>query len=771
MVGHFAGAGSFPKSPVACWGNAWLNRAMKNSLQELRKVVQEAAVASTPLKRARVIVAGVKEAMNVAVCSLYLLDEDDWLTLAATEGLNPEAVGKVRLKVGDGLVGTIAKTRHPLNLESASSDPHYLYFPETGEEKFEGFVGAPVVHLGELVGVLVVEECERRRFSEEEESFLVTVAAHLGTPDPAGLRAEAPGGVAKPRRVIGIRGASGIGIGNALILSAGADLSEVPDEDVEDPAVELAHFRAAVTATLADFARGGEQVAAHVPKDVAGVFTVYEMLLQSREFVEAVEKGIGAGNWAPGALRAAVDQFARLFEGMEDEYLRGRGEDIRHLGNRVYQHLREIEAPVAKDGEPIILVGNLVSVADIAAFPIAQLAGIVSVEGSVLANALGIPAVMGVESIHEFEDGETAIVDGYSGRVMLSPTKGVIKEYRNLLDRDRQLFTELEKLKDLPAETPDGTRVRLYANTGLLADMTPGLARGAEGIGLYRSEIPFLVRDSFPSEDEQYEVYRAVLQAYEGKPVSMRTLDIGGDKTLPYYPIAEDNPALGWRGIRFTLDNSTILMTQVRAMLRASAGLKNLRIMLPMVSRVDEVDRFRALLDSALEQLREEGIKVARPKVGIMVEVPAALTLLSFVASKIDFISIGSNDLSQYLLAVDRTNPRVSRLFDHLHPAVLHAVHWIVAQARRNHLATSLCGEMGADPCAVVLLLGMGIESLSMSAFSLPKIKWLIRTVPRALAVEQLELALKLDHEKAIRQQVSAFLRKLGLGDLLPPET
>jgi len=764
--------------------NAWLNPRMKNSLLELRKVVQEAAVASTPLKRARVIVAGVREAMKVAVCSLYLRDEDDWLALAATEGLHPGAVGKVRLRVGEGLVGTIARTQHPLNLESASSDPHYRYFPETGEERFEGFLGAPVVHLGELVGVLVVEAFERRPFSEEEESFLVTVAAHLGTPDPAGLRAEAPGqeaspvgGAPKPRRVMGLRGASGVGIGNALVLAAGAELVAVPDEDAENPAVELEHFRSAVAATLEDFARGGQQVAAHVPKDVAGVFTVYEMLLQSREFVDSVEQGIAAGNWAPGALRGAVEEYARLFEAMEDDYLQARGEDIRHLGNRVYRHLREIEAPAAKDGEPIILVGNLVSVADIAAFPIGQLAGIVSVEGSalshtaVLANALGIPAVMGVENIHEFADGETAIVDGYSGRVLLSPTEGVLKEYRSLLDRDRQLFEELEKLRDLPAVTPDGTRVHLYANTGLLADITPGLARGAEGIGLYRSEIPFLVRDSFPSEDDQHEVYRAVLEAYAGKPVTMRTLDVGGDKTLPYYPINEDNPALGWRGIRFALDNSAVLMTQTRAMLRASSGLGNLSIMLPMVSRMDEVDRFRAVLDSALEQLREEGIAVVRPRIGIMVEVPAAITLLPFAVGKIDFISIGSNDLSQYLLAVDRTNPRVSRLFDHLHPGVLHAVHWIVAQAQRLNLSTSLCGEMGADPCAVVLLLGMGIDSLSMSAFSLPKIKWLVRNVPQALAREQLELARKLDHEQAIRNQVSEFLRKQGLGDLLPPET
>lgn len=756
---------------------------MKNSLLELRKVVQEAAVASTPLKRARVIVSGVKQAMNVAVCSLYLRDDDDWLTLVATEGLNPESVGKVRLRIGEGLVGTIAKTQHPLNLESASSDPHYRYFPETGEERFEGFIGAPVVHLGALIGVLVVEECDRRRFSEEEESFLVTVAAHLGASHPGGFRADASlaavpddDGSNKPRHIIGISGAPGIGIGTTLVLAAGANLIEVPDEDAEDPERELAHFRSAVQATLNDFARGGQQMAAHVPKDVAAVFSAYEMLLQSPEFISAAEKGIADGNSAPGALRAAVDEFARIFEAMEDDYLRARGEDIRHLGNRVYRHLREIDAPAISEGDQIVLVGNLVSVADIAAVPVGQLAAVVSVEGStlshtaVLANALGIPAVMGVESIHEFEGRENAIVDGYSGRVLLSPPDGVLSEYNALINRDRSLFAELEKLKDLPAATPDGTKVGLFANTGLLADITPGLARGAEGIGLYRSEIPFLVRNAFPSEDEQCQVYRAVLEAYVEKPVTMRTLDIGGDKSIPYYPIDEENPALGWRGIRFGLDNSAVLMTQTRAMLRASAGLENLRIMLPMVSRVDEINQFHDLLDSALDQLRDEGLVVARPKTGIMIEVPAAITILPFVAGKIDFISIGSNDLSQYLLAVDRTNPRVSRLFDHLHPAVLHSVHHIVREAKNLDLPASLCGEMAADPCAVVLLLGMGIESLSMSAFSLPKIKWLIRTVPHALALEQLERALRLEHENAIRKQVSAFLRDHGLEDLLPPE-
>jgi phosphotransferase system enzyme I (PtsI)/phosphotransferase system enzyme I (PtsP) len=322
-------------------------------------------------------------------------------------------------------------------------------------------------------------------------------------------------------------------------------------------------------------------------------------------------------------------------------------------------------------------------------------------------------------------------------------------------------------LKDHPAITPDGFRVRLYANTGLLTDISPGLERGAEGIGLYRSEIPFMVHANFPTEEEQFQIYRNVLTAYTGKPVHMRTLDIGGDKALPYFSFTEQNPSLGWRGIRFTLDNAPIFMTQLRAMLRASEGMDNLRVLLPMVSRVDEVDGFQELLTDACNQLAEEGHHIARPAVGIMVEVPAAVALLPFIARRIDFISIGSNDLAQYLLAVDRNNPRVSGMFDNLHPAVIHEIHRITTEARQFDLPVGLCGEMASDPLAVVLLLGMGVDTLSMNAFNLLRIKWLIRSMPRTVAEKVLERALDLEHEDEIRSLTKEMLVEHELGELV----
>jgi len=754
---------------------------MHNLISTLRQLVQEAAVAATPQQRVRGIVARVKSTMEVGVCSLYLADEDGGiLTLVATEGLNPAAVGVVRLRLGEGLVGRIAQTKHPLNLESASADPHFRYFPETGEERFEAFLGAPVVHAGKLVGVLVVEQQARRKFSEEEESFLATVAAHLGAANPAEFRLEAdspePGAPRQAtRRLKGLRGAPGVGIGRIVLLSDGADLMSVPDREGEGEAVELQRFRDAVAATLEDLAAGQRRMAESVSDEMAEVFSAYQLLLQGDNFAAAVEREIEAGRSAPAALRAAVAAYAARFEEMGDDYLRARGEDIRNLGSRVFARLRDSAPTKISPGERVVLFGGLVSIADIAAHPVESLAGIVSMEGSalshtaVLAKALGLPAVMGVGHVGDVLEDAHVIVDGYQGQVLLSPSPAVTAEFSRLIELEQSLLQDLAKLKELPAETPDRFRVHLFANTGLLSDITPGLRHGAEGIGLYRSEIPFLVRDAFPSEDEQCEVYRAVLEAYADKPVCMRTLDVGGDKPLPYYLVEENNPALGWRGVRFTLDNSAIFMTQIRAMLRASAGLDNLQIMLPMVSSVAEVDAFATLLASAREQLEEEGVATARPQVGIMAEVPAVVAILPFLKGKIDFVSIGSNDLSQYLLAIDRDNPRVAHLFDHLHPAVLHAIGEIVAATRALGVPLSICGEMAADPCAVVLLLAMGVERLSMSAFSIPRIKWLLRTVTTQAAAAQLALAKQHATPEATRAQLSQFLVAQGLSKLLDP--
>jgi phosphotransferase system enzyme I (PtsI)/phosphotransferase system enzyme I (PtsP) len=320
----------------------------------------------------------------------------------------------------------------------------------------------------------------------------------------------------------------------------------------------------------------------------------------------------------------------------------------------------------------------------------------------------------------------------------------------------------LALLKDEQAVTKDGFRVKLLANTGLLADVTPGLRNGAEGVGLYRSEIPFMVRENLPTEEEQLEVYAEVLQSYGDKPVCMRLLDIGGDKPLPYFSIHEDNPYLGWRGIRFTLDNTSIMIIQLRAMIRASLGRSNLRLLIPMVSRIDEVVEVRQLIEQVVEELCAEGYPAQVPLLGIMVEVPSAMLLIPQLADIVDFVSIGTNDLTQYLLAVDRNNPRVSKLFDNLHPAVLLAMKLIRVHCRQAELSVSVCGEMASDPAAVLVLLALGYDRLSLNAHNIPRIKWLIRAVNRQDLMPLLESIKPLKNEQDIRALLDAKLHQLG---------
>jgi phosphotransferase system enzyme I (PtsI)/phosphotransferase system enzyme I (PtsP) len=435
--------------------------------------------------------------------------------------------------------------------------------------------------------------------------------------------------------------------------------------------------------------------------------------------------------------------------------------------------VRETGELKLSDDEKVVLVGDVVSIADIAAYPTDKLAGVVSLEGSalshtaVLSKALGLPAVMGVGHLSEFKQGELIIVDGHQGEVIITPPVSVLKEFEQLIDSHQALLRRFEKIRDLPAESSDGVRVNLFTNTGLLSDITPGLSCGAEGVGLYRSEMPFITSKSFPSEDEQYQIYRSVMEAYQGMPVYMRTLDVGGDKPLPYYVVEEDNPALGWRGVRFTLDHAAIFMTQIRAMLRASEKVGGLHIMLPMVSQVAEVDSFLIMLENACTQLKEEGVKIERPKVGVMAEVPAITSLIPFLAGKIDFVSIGTNDLSQYVLAVDRSNAKVTHISDPLHPAMIDAVEKIAQVASANGLELSVCGEMAADPCGVVLLLAMGVKTLSMVAFSIPEIKWVIRNISLSDSRIQLEQVRKYQNSEQTRAHLKTFLIDQGLGEII----
>lgn len=737
---------------------------MKNAILELTHLVRQVSLVDDPCDQVKLIVDSISELIGIDVCSLYRSNDDGDMVLLASHGL--AVTSALTVPAGKGLVGLVSQSRHPINVAEAASHPNYFYVPETREERYSSFFGAPLVRRGEVIGVLVVQGVRPQMLGEEAEALLVTLASQLAL-----IVANIPD-TGKPvsainRQVLGIKGAPGIGVG-AVYIGSGGDLAAVPDADCDDIDASIQQWHQLLHSTRDDLSHEQASLGAEISGSVGGIFEAYQMLLSDQSLIGRVEAEIRAGQWLPGALRAGIHYYAELFQAMEDPYLRARHEDIRHLGNKlfsVWQGVSRVDQARELPSGPLVLVAAQVSISDIAGIPLQQLAGIVCYEGSslshvaVLANAMGIPAVMGMGTLPGLHAGDPLIVDGNVGQVFLNPGAALINEFRSLILQDQQRRQQLDELRELPAITSDGEVVSLLTNTGLLADLSPGINSGAEGIGLYRTEIPFMIRDSFPSEDEQVHVYSTVLASYAGKPVYMRTLDVGGDKQLPYFPIhAEENPALGWRGIRFTLDNIQLLMTQVRAMIRAAAGADNLHILLPMISSTSEVDSFKVLLEDALTQLRQEGVEVCRPRVGVMIEVPAAISQLPFWRDKIDFISIGSNDLSQYLLALDRNNARVASRYDHVHPAVLHEIYRIVNSARQCQLPVSLCGEMAADPVAVVLLLGMGIRSLSLSAAKLPGIKSLIRSLSIASACDLLEQALQMDCVADIRGLVDDAL-------------
>ncbi|MDH5371109.1 MAG: phosphoenolpyruvate--protein phosphotransferase, partial [Gammaproteobacteria bacterium] len=483
---------------------------------------------------------------------------------------------------------------------------------------------------------------------------------------------------------------------------------------------------------------------------------------------------IKEGNWAAGALRQTIQEHEQVFHEMEDSYLRERADDVRDLGRRILMHLQDVSQDAIEFPDNTVLIGDDISASMLAEVPRDKLTGVISVRGSrtshvaILARAMSIPAVMGATDLPVGKiDGRTIIADGYSGRVFISPTEKVVNEFQRLIDEEDALSDELTALRDLPAQTEDGIKISLLANSGLLSDITPSLQSGAEGIGLYRTEFPFMERQKFPSEEEQRSIYRQVLESFHPRPVTLRTLDVGGDKALPYFPIEEDNPFLGWRGIRITLDHPEIFLVQIRAMVRASSGLNNLKILLPMISDIAELNEALGYIHQVYGELLEEGEDVVMPEIGVMIEVPSSVYQAGNLARRVDFLSIGTNDLTQYILAVDRNNARVASLYDSLHPAVIRAILQVVESARVHNVPVSVCGEMAGDPIAALLLLAMGIDSLSMSVSSLPRVKWVIRNITRERARQILSEVLLIEDAAGIRKYLNETFESAGMGGLV----
>ncbi|MDH1338817.1 phosphoenolpyruvate--protein phosphotransferase [Ectopseudomonas oleovorans] len=752
-------------------------------LNTLRKIVQEVNAAKDLKAALSIIVQRVKEAMGSQVCSVYLLDpETNRFVLMATDGLNKRSIGKVSMAPSEGLVGLVGSREEPLNLEDAASHPRYRYFAETGEERYASFLGAPIIHHRRVMGVLVVQQKERRQFDEGEEAFLVTMSAQL-----AGViaHAEATGSIrglgrqgkgVQEAKFIGVPGAPGAAVGTAVVVLPPADLNVVPDRSVDDIAAELELFDKALGWVREDMQELSEKLATQLRKEERALFDVYLMMLEDAALGNEVRKIIRTGQWAQGALRQVVLDHVKRFELMDDAYLRERASDVRDLGRRLLAYLQEERKISLVYPDNTILVSEELSPAMLGEVPEGKLVGLISVTGSgnshvaIFARAMGIPTVMGVLDLpYSKIDGIKLIVDGYHGEVFTNPSELLSKQYAEVVEEERQLTEGLDALRALPCETLDGHRMPLWVNTGLLADVARAQQRGAEGVGLYRTEVPFMINERFPSEKEQLATYREQLQAFHPLPVTMRTLDIGGDKALSYFPIKEENPFLGWRGIRVTLDHPEIFLVQTRAMLKASEGLNNLRILLPMISGTQELEEALHLIHRAWGEVRDEGTDVPLPPIGVMIEIPAAVYQTRELARQVDFLSVGSNDLTQYLLAVDRNNPRVADLYDFLHPAVLQALQKVVNDAHLEGKPVSICGEMAGDPAAAVLLLAMGFDSLSMNATNLPKVKWLLRQVTQSKATELLGQVMTMDNPHLIYSTLHLALRNLGLGRVINP--
>ena len=750
-------------------------------LDQLRVIVQRVNAAKNLQSALNIIVRRVREALNTQVCSVYLFDTDiNSHVLMASEGLKAQAVGHVSLEIGEGLVGLVAKHAEPINLQDASTHPSYHYIEETGEEVFHAFLGVPIIHHRSVLGVLVVQHEERRAFDEGEEAFLITLSAQLAgviahAEATGAIQGLSPSGHKVSDTVFpGISGSSGVSIGKVVVVFPPADLSQIPERQTKDIEKEIEFFNNCLNAVQEDMRELNAQIADQIAEEERQLFDVYVSMLDDDALGNEVVERIKMGSWAQSALAYVANEHIRNFEMMSDDYLRERAVDIRDLCSRVLFYLQQKEPVTTEYSKDTILVSEELTPLMLAETPKNKLNGLISVKGSgnshvaILARTMGVPTVMGAVDLplNQLDD-KQVIVDGYKGEVIGNPSDIVLTRYRNTIKEQDELIAGLEDLKDVPCVSADNHRVHLWVNTGLMSDVTKSLDQGAEGIGLFRTEVPFLLSERFPSEQEQTEIYREQLEAFAPKLVTMRTLDIGGDKDLSYFPIDEENPFLGWRGIRVTLDHPEIFMAQVRAMLRASIGLENLQIMLPMISNVNEVNSALQLIKRAYRELLQEHLNVKFPPIGVMIELPAAVYQTRALAKLVDFISVGSNDLTQYLLAVDRNNPRVANLYSAFHPAVISALYHVVSEAQQEKKPVSICGEMAGDPGAAVLLMAMGFDILSMNSAALLKVKSVIRNVSLDVARDLLDQVMQMEDAQMIRSAVDLTLYNAGVDRLL----
>ena len=724
------------------------------------------------------IVQAIASEMGAEVCSCYVRRGGDILELFATVGLNPEAVHKTRLRIGEGVVGEIAASARPLALADAQAHPSFAYRPETGEDPYHSMMGVPVLRGGRVRGVLVIQNVARQTYSEAAVELLETIAMIVAELIELGEmvnRMEVAAGVSDalmPMRLAGQSLAPGMGLGHAVLhnprIIPREVVAEDPKQERERLEVALARMLTALDTMIAftrDIAGGGEPLE---------IIESYRMFASDHGWLRRIREAIDAGLTAESAVQRVQNDMRVRLSKATDPLFRERLSDLDDLANRLLQHLAGRDSAATSLPEFAVLVAKNMGPAELLDYDTSKIVALIVEDATaashvaIVARALGIPAIGQCRGITEnVEPLDSIIVDCDHHQVLLRPAEEVQEQFLRTVKLRARARAELKKIADLPSISRDGVVISVNMNAGMMIDMPHLHDCGADGIGLYRTEVPFMVRNNYPDATAQEEIYRTIMDQAEGKPVAFRTLDIGGDKLLPYLPPNEEaNPAMGWRALRIGLDRPAMLRAQLRALLRAAAG-RDLKVMFPFVSTVDEVRQASKLLD--MECARLDAAGYARPGTiqrGVMLEVPATLYQIPALAGLVDFVSIGSNDMLQYFFAVDRTNQRLARRYDHLNPAFLKALYRLRQDCDAHQLPVSLCGEMASRPLEAIALMALGFRSLSISPFNVASIKMLIRALDIGFVTSY--LIPQLDSPDAtLRPKLRAFARdhKLSLAD------
>lgn len=743
-------------------------------LTQLREIVEKVAAAPRLTEALDILVNEICLAMDIEVCSVYLADhERRCYYLMATRGLKKPRGRTVALAFDEGVVGLVGRLAEPINLADAQKHPSFKFIPSVKEERFRSFLGVPIVSRRQLQGVLVVQQRELRQFDESEESFLVTLATQMAV-ILSQSQLNALFGQYRQTRIKAVAASPGVAVAEGWVDSTQPSLENVSAASTLDTARERERLALAIAESSSEFRRYSKRFTASMHKESAAIFDLYSHLLSDARLKKDLLAEIDKGSVAEWAVKTVIEKFAAQFASLQDSYLRERAGDLRSLGQRLLFHLDDTIQGTNTWPERFVLVADELTATTLAELPHERLAGVVVRDGAanshaaIMIRAMGIPTVMGADIQPELMKGRLLIVDGYRGELLVDPEPMLVQEYQRLICEENELSQLAEGWVEQPGELKSGESVKVMLNAGLSAEHEQLQDGRVDGVGLYRTEIPFMLQSGFPSEEEQVAQYQGMLQLFLDKPVTLRTLDIGADKQLPYMPINEENPSLGWRGIRLTLDQPEIFLVQLRAMLRANVASNNLSILLPMITSLEEIDEARRLIDRAADEVEEMlGYAIPRPRLGVMIEVPSMIFMIGHLSQRVDFVSVGTNDLTQYLLAVDRNNTRVASLYDSLHPAVLRALNSIAQESRRAGVELCVCGEMAGDPMCVVMLIGMGYDHLSMNGRNVARVKYLLRHIGKEEVQELAQRGLKAPHTSDVRNLIAAFMERRGLGGLI----